>query len=366
MFDSVFDNTKLAGLALSNRFAVAPMTRVSADPDGVANALMVKHYQRYVEGGFGLVITEGVYPDDSASQGYANQPGIADVPQQEAWQPIINAVHEAGGKIIAQLMHAGAQLQYNRFTDKPIAPSDAKPVGDPLGFYGDQEHWYDAEVMTERHFEQVLNGFVAAIKRAEAAGFDGVELHGANGYLLNELLSTHFNTRDDKWGGNLEKRAEFILMLVKAARAAVSDSFVLGIRLSQITVTDQDYQWPEGEAGFDWLVKALREAGIDFIHTTDASVDRKALKDGERSLAEVVRDAGIPLIVNGGIDASNYEDIAKRYPDAVLALGKAALADPAFVNKVKAGEAPAGLDFAMLQPIANVENELKWREAQGK
>lgn len=362
-FEKAFSSIEFAGMKLPNRFALAPMTRVSADPDGSVTELMVEHYGRYAEGGFGLVITEGVYPDKEASQGYANQPGLADIPQAESWQPVIKKVHDAGAKIIVQLMHAGAQVQYNRFTETPIAPSAVKPKDKPLGLYGDQENWYEPEAMQEHEFDHVMNSFVGAVKRAQEAGFDGVELHAANGYLLNEFLSTHFNEREDQWGGSLAERAQFVVMLVKAVRAAVLDDFVVGIRLSQTTITDSDYQLPEGEEGFEWLVKALKDAGVDFIHTTDAEVNRKSLRDGERSMAEVVRDLGVAQIINGGITEDNYEELAEQYPDSLLAIGRRALANPDFVNRVKSNEPLAELDFEMLQPVANIENELKWREA---
>jgi 2,4-dienoyl-CoA reductase-like NADH-dependent reductase (Old Yellow Enzyme family) len=364
MFDSPFDAVDFAGMRLRNRFALAPMTRVSAEANGRANEAMVDHYVRYAKGGFGLLITEGIYPDQAASQGYEHQPGLADALQTESWVPIVKAVHAADSKIIAQIMHAGAQLQYNRYVEQPIGLSEQTPVATPLGLYGDQEAWYEPKPMTETDFDQVMNGFLGAIRNAQAAGFDGVELHGANGYLLHEMLSTYFNTREDKFGGSLEKRAKFILDLVKSAREMVDDDFVIGIRLSQITITDQDYQWPEGEQGFKWLVESLAEAGIDFIHTTDISVDRAALRDSDKSLAQVVREAGVALIVNGGINEDNFEQIAEAYPDALMALGKAALADPAFVRKVQGEEPVEQLDFAMLQPIANVENEMRWRAEQ--
>ncbi|MDN7123952.1 NADH:flavin oxidoreductase [Pseudidiomarina sp. 1APP75-32.1] len=364
MFDSEFSSIEFAGMKLANRFAVAPMTRVSAQSNGRANELMLKHYRRYAEGGFALIITEGIFPDQDASQGYENQPGLADALQGESWRPIIREVHEQGAKIIAQLMHAGAQQQYNSFGKAPLGITEQKPVGKPLGLYGDQESWQDVKAMDESDFERVLNGFLHGLRNAKEAGFDGAELHGANGYLLHEILSTHFNTRDDKWGGDMQRRAQFVLEVVKAAREMAGKDFVLGIRLSQITITDPDYQWPEGEEGFAWLVQALADAGIDYIHTTDNHANRPALKDGTRSLAEVVRDAGVPLVVNGGIDDTNYAKMAAHYPGAVLALGKAALADPQFVEKVKDGDKPDELDFAMLQPLANLENEFRWREEQ--
>jgi len=352
---------EFAGLELTNAFTVAPMTRISADSNGCANQQMADYYERFAEGGFGLVITEGTYPDKEASQGYINQPGIADVPQTEAWKAVVDKVHAQGAKIILQIMHAGAQLQYNAYTEQPVAPSAVKPKGAPLGFYGDQDAWPEVNEMGEHDFDLIMNGFVGAVKRAHEAGFDGVELHAANGYLLNAFLSTHFNQREDQWGGPIERRAEFLLKIIKPTRAAVPDSLLVGVRLSQIRITDNEYNWPEGESGFQWLVEKIKQAGASFIHTTDASVNRAALKDSDKSLAEVVRDANIPLIINGGIDETNYQELAEHYPDALLALGKKALANPDFVERLKGNDPIADIDFAMLQPKANLDNEAKWR-----
>jgi len=274
---------------VSNRFTVAPMTRTSADEHGVPTELMGDYYERFAKGGFGLIITEGVYTDDRASQGYVNQPGIINAAQADAWRSIVERIHAAGSKAIMQLMHAGAQMQHSNFVDQPIAPSAVQPKGEPLSLYGDVPGWLTPKEASLSDLEHALNGFVASAKRAEEIGFDGVELHAANGYLLNEFLSTHFNQRDDEFGGSLDKRIAFVKRVVRAVRNAVSDNFVVGIRIGQITVTDNDYQWPEGEAAAVKLVRVLTDAGVDFIHTTDTTVDRKPFADNsKKTLAEVV------------------------------------------------------------------------------
>jgi 2,4-dienoyl-CoA reductase-like NADH-dependent reductase (Old Yellow Enzyme family) len=350
-----------------NRFTVAPMTRTSADEHGVPTAIMGDYYERFAKGGFGLVITEGVYTDDRAAQGYVNQPGIINAAQADAWRGIVERIHAHGSKAIMQLMHAGAQMQHSNFVEQPIAPSVVQPKGEPLSLYGDVPGWLTPKEASLSDLEHALNGFVASAKRAEEIGFDGVELHAANGYLLNEFLSTHFNQREDEFGGSLDKRIAYVERVVRAVRSAVSDDFVVGIRIGQITVTDNDYQWPEGEAAAVRLVRVLAEAGVDFIHTTDTTVDRKPFADGsDRTLAEVVAaETNVGLIINGGIDESNYADYAAQFPNALLALGKKALANPDFPERFKNGGTITDLDFQMLLPKATLENEWKWREAQG-
>ncbi|MDX1560990.1 MAG: NADH:flavin oxidoreductase, partial [Marinobacter sp.] len=182
----VMQSIKFKSIEVPNRFALAPMTRTSAEPNGSPNSLMADHYEGYAKGGFGLVITEGTYTDDKASQGYANQPGIINQDQIDGWKTIVDRVHAAGSKIFVQLMHAGAQFQANRFTEQPQGPSEVTPKGAPLGFYGDQTEWQTPAAMTKADIQAAVDGFAESAANAKAAGFDGIEIHGANGYLLNQ------------------------------------------------------------------------------------------------------------------------------------------------------------------------------------
>lgn len=359
----VMQPVRFSSVEVPNRFALAPMTRTSAEVDGTPNALMADHYERYAKGGFGLIITEGTYTDDKASQGYANQPGIINDQQVAGWKTIVDRVHSAGSRIFIQLMHAGAQFQANRYTDQPQGPSPVIPKGAPLGFYGDQTEWKTPEAMSESDIRAAIDGFALSAANAKAAGFDGIEIHGANGYLLNQFLSTHFNQRDDRYGGSLENRLRLVTEVVEAVRKAVGEDFPVGIRLSQGTVTDPDYQLPEGEAGFRKIVEAVRDAGADFVHTTDGDVNRQHFTEGHGSLASVAHQvAGIELILNGGIDEINCQDVANQFPGTLLAVGKKALANPDFVQRLKDGKEIDDIDFAMLQPKATIRNELAWRE----
>ena len=254
-------------------------------------------------------------------------------------------------------------LRINRFTDQPQAPSEVTPKGAPLGFYGDQTEWQTPSAMTRTDIQAAVEGFAHSAANAKAAGFDGIEIHGANGYLLNQFLSTYFNQRDDEYGGSLENRLRLVVEVVRAIREAVGEDFTVGIRLSQGTVTDPDHQLPEGEAGFRQIVEAVRDAGADFVHTTDGDVNRKHFAEGDESLAGVAASVeGIGLILNGNIDETNCQDVANQFPDALLAVGKKALANPDFVQRLKDGKEIADIDFAMLQPKATISNELAWRE----
>ncbi|RUO28777.1 NADH:flavin oxidoreductase [Aliidiomarina sedimenti] len=359
----VFKHATLGNIELSNRLVVGPMTRISAEHEGEPTELMEDYYTRFADGGFDLIISEGVYTDRKASQGYQYQPGITDDSQQEGWANVVEKVHGAGAAFICQLMHAGAQMQYNRFYEHPKGVSEARPKGVPLSMYGKLEHWTKPETLDEGDINQIMNGFVGAAKRAKAAGFDGVELHAANGYLLNQFLSTEFNDRKDQWGGNLDNRMRFLLLLVKAVHDACGEDFVIGMRLSQITVTDHDYQWPEGEDGFRYLLEKLRDAGLAYVHTTDTAVNRKALKDSDKSLAQVASEVeGLSLIINGGITENNMEDLAEQYPDALLAVARKALVHQDLPLRLKDGLDIHELDPTMLEPKATLQHELNWRK----
>ena len=133
---ALFTPHAFAGLELSNRLVLAPMTRTSAQDDGQVHFDMVDYYRDFARGNFSLLITEGIYTDEAFSQGYANQPGLANQAQQDSWRPVVDAVHQQGGRIIAQLMHAGAQTQHNRFKDEVVAPSESRASGEMLSFYG--------------------------------------------------------------------------------------------------------------------------------------------------------------------------------------------------------------------------------------
>ncbi|MFW5973933.1 MAG: NADH:flavin oxidoreductase, partial [Natrialbaceae archaeon] len=207
--DPLFAAFDLHGTALDNRVGLAPMTRTSATDEGHATDRMARYYASFARGGFSFLVTEGVHPDATHSQGYPNQPGLATDEQAAAWEPVVDAVHEAGSPIFAQLMHAGAQAQGNRYGRGPVAPSAYRPPGEMAELYGGSGVFPEAEPLDDDGLAEVKSGFVAAAERAVDAGFDGVEVHAANGYLLHEFVDPLVNDRDDEYGGSPANRARF-------------------------------------------------------------------------------------------------------------------------------------------------------------
>jgi 2,4-dienoyl-CoA reductase-like NADH-dependent reductase (Old Yellow Enzyme family) len=182
---SLFEPVALGPLTLPNRQAVAPMTRVSATADGVPTARMADYYAQFADGGFGLVITEGLYTDEAFAQGYLHQPGLANAAQRDAWRPIVEGMQARGGRVIAQLMHAGALSQGNPYRTGTVGPSAVRPKGTQMTFYRGAGDYAVPAAMTQHDIDAAVAGFAQAAARAREAGFDGVELHGANGYLLD-------------------------------------------------------------------------------------------------------------------------------------------------------------------------------------
>jgi 2,4-dienoyl-CoA reductase-like NADH-dependent reductase (Old Yellow Enzyme family) len=349
---------QLGNTELENRIALAPMTRISASEDGHATERMAAYYETYARGGFGLLITEGIYPDTAHSQGYLFQPGIATAEQAQAWAPVVARVHQAGARIFAQLMHAGSQAQGNRFVGSAIAPSAVAPKGEQLPFYrGEGAYPVPAEI-TRDQMDEVRSGFVAAALRAKEAGFDGVEVHGANGYLLDQFLTDYLNLRTDEYGGSPANRVRFPAEIARAVRQAVGTEMTVGIRISQGKVSDHAHKWAGGVDEAKVIFETLAATGIDFVHTTEYRADAPAFGDSGPSLAALAKEhTGLPVIANGNLDepADATALIEDGHAD-VVALGKAALANRNWPHRVRNGLPLAELDGSLFAPVADVKD----------
>lgn len=286
---SLLDAASLAGLPLRNRLAVAPMTRVSATPDGRPTPRMVEYYRAFADGGFGLVITEGVYTDKVFSQGYLRQPGLTDNAQVEAWRDVVDAVHGAGGKIVAQLMHAGALSQGNPYRRRTVGPSAVRPKGDQMPFYRGAGAYHVPREMTLEEIEEAVAEFVNAAHRARSAGFDGVEIHAANGYLLDQFLSEGINLRTDAYGGDIRTRAALTVQTIAEVREAIGADFPVEVRISQAKVNDFEHRWSGGETHAEIIFRAVAEAGASYVHTTEFEAWRPAFAPGGPSLAALAK-----------------------------------------------------------------------------
>ncbi|WP_106476977.1 oxidoreductase [Phytohalomonas tamaricis] len=361
---TLFDSIQIGGLQLPNRAVLAPMTRVSAESDGLANELMRDYYTSFAQGEFGLLITEGTYTDEAFSQGYLNQPGLANEAQRDSWKPIVEAVHAEGSRMFAQLMHGGAQTQGNRFQQRTVGPSTVQPAGKQLSFYGGEGEYPVPDEMTEDEIQQVIAGFAHAARHAKDAGFDGVELHGANGYLLHEFISAEFNQRSDRWGGDIEGRLSLPLAVIEAVRREVGNDFIVGMRLSQGMVTDATLKWDGGVEGARTRFITLARAGLDFLHVTEGDASAPAFEEGGPSLSAIARECvDIPVIGNGSIATGEQANrLLEKGEMDMVAIGKAALANHDWPLRVRNDEDMTRFNFEMFIPMATLSNEKAWRQ----
>lgn len=354
----LFRPLRLKGLELPNRVAVAPMTRISATAEGLASDTMARYYARYARGGFGLTITEGVYTDQAWSQGYAFQPGLSDGAQAEAWRPVLAGVHAAGGRLFAQLMHAGALSQYNRFRSGSAGPSAVQPKGSQMRLYRGEGAYPLPRAMSAAEIDEAIGGFARAARLAhEVAGFDGIEIHGANGYLLDQFFTDYSNRRRDRWGGSIGQRLRLAIEVAHAVRDAVGPDVPVGLRLSQAKVNDYEHRWAEGEVGAQEVFSKVAEAGLDYLHLTEFEAWRPAFGATGPSLVTLARRAapGLCIIANGGLhEPARALQLLEEGAD-IVALGRGALANPDWPARVAAGQAPRSFDAAVLSPLGDVK-----------
>jgi 2,4-dienoyl-CoA reductase-like NADH-dependent reductase (Old Yellow Enzyme family) len=356
MAEPVLQPVAIRSLHLGNRAVVAPMSRVSASEVGVPTGRMRDYYASFAHGGFAMVITEGLYTDAHFAQAYTRQPGLVTERQRDGWRAVTDAVHAAGAPMIAQLMHAGALSQCLKHT---VAPSQVPPRGQKMSDYGGSGPFPTPQAMSVEQIAAAIGGFVSAARTAAAAGFDGVEIHAANGYLLDQFITEYTNGRTDAFGGSPARRIKLTADVVRAVRTAVAPSFVVGVRLSQTKVNDLAYRWsgsPEATTYFT----GVADAGADYIHIASEGRrwhDTAFLPDGCSVTSLARRVTGLPVIANGGMHRPDLarEVIADGHADLV-ALGTGALANRDWPRRVRDGREFDAFDKSVLHPSASLEN----------
>lgn len=358
----VLESVMLDQLPLKNRVVVAPMTRVSTKGDGIPTKTMEEYYRRYAEGGFGLIIAEGTYTDRSFSQAYPNQPGITNEQQQKGWEHIVHSTHEAGGKIILQLMHAGALSQHLSNTR---SASSFQPIGSMLqGYSNKQGNFPLPQAMSLSEIDEVIDGFLNSAIRAKKAGFDGVEIHAANGYLLDQFLTGYTNEREDQYGGSIENRCRLSAEIITAIKNSVANDFIVGVRVSQGKVNDFDYVWPNGTSDGKIIFTSLENAGADYIHfaSEGKGFNHGCLTKKGESLPKLAKEiTKLAIIANGGLDNSAEAKRIINYGHAdLVALGTGALANPNWPNKLKANVQPLRFTPDMFASGVTVEDQFYW------
>lgn len=353
----LFDSLTIGSMALRNRLAVAPMTRVSATPEGCATALMADYYHAFAEGGFGLVITEGIYTDKAYAQGYLNQPGLTDDQQQDAWARVTRGVHEGGACVVAQLMHAGALAQGNPYRCESAGPSAVRPKGQQMAFYRGHGDYAVPRALDSGEIKAVVRGFADAAVRARQAGFDGVEIHAANGYLLDQFLSEGINLRDDGYGGDVAQRLRLTSEVVQAVRDAVGAGFTVGVRISQAKVNDFAHKWRGGVREAAQIFGTLAQLPLDYLHTTEFEAWASAFESGP-SLAALARShAGKPVIANGSLhDPARAAAMVRSGQADAVSLGRGALTHADWPARIERNAPVGAFDPAILTPIADLAN----------
>ncbi|HEY4143061.1 MAG TPA: alkene reductase [Pseudolabrys sp.] len=336
----LFSETKLGPLTLQNHMVMSPLTRSRA-LGNVPNDLMAEYYSQ--RGSAGLIITEGTSPSPNGL-GYARIPGIFSNEQVAGWKKVTDAVHAKGAKMFVQLMHTGRIGHQNNLPKgaKIVAPSAVKAAGQ---MYTDAEGMKDhpvPEAMSPADLMATQAEFVNAATNAVKAGFDGIELHAANGYLLEQFIRPNSNTRTDEYGGSIENRARFVLEVATATIAAIGKDKV-GIRLSPFGVFNDMPLYPEMEADYAYLAEKLNALGLAYIHLVDHSAQGAPVVPDSMK-ATFRKSFKRTLILSGGYDAARAEaDLAAGKADLV-AFGKAFLSNPDLVARWKAKAALNAFD----------------------
>lgn len=359
-FDKLFTTRSINNLTLHNSLVVAPMTRVSASEDGIASERMRSYYQDFIRGGFSLIITEGIYIDQKWSQTYQFQAGITNDEQAQAWKLVTQAVHVRGGKIFAQIQHSGALSQGNFFNKGSVGPSAVRPKGEQLSFYRGEGEYPIPRELDEIEIHEIIQSFADAAERAiNSAGFDGIEIHGANGYLLDQFLTDYSNTRTDKWGGNTANRLRLSLEVIKAVRKRLGKEIPVGIRISQGKVNDFFHKWVNGEEDAKTVFEALANSGVDYIHVTEFEAWQPAFKDNQLSFVQLARKYAPDLVIiaNGSLHIPERAVQILNDGADFIAIGRGALANHNWPLLIQNRQEQREFDRGILMPIADIKDK---------
>ncbi|MCL2344650.1 MAG: alkene reductase [Desulfobulbus sp.] len=329
----LFSPAQLANLTLQNHLVMAPMTRCRATGN-TPNALMTEYYRQRASAG--LIITEGVSPSPNGL-GYPRMPGIYSAEQIAGWQTITQAAHAGGAKVFMQLMHAGRVGHPLNLPPgaRLIAPSAIAAAGDIYTDAAGMKQNGAPAAMTQADLDATRNEFAQAARNAVAAGCDGVELHAANGYLLEQFIRPNANQRTDAYGGPIENRARFVLEVVDAAIAAIGKNKV-GIRLSPYGIFNDMPLYDAMAADYAWLAQQLDARGLVYIHLVDHStMGAPAVPDSiKQTFRSTFKGA---LILSGGYDAARAEqDLAAGKCDLV-AVGRPFISNPDLPKRWQTG-----------------------------
>lgn len=346
---SLFKPFALKSLRLPNRIVMAPMTR-SFSPGGVPGDDVAAYYKRRAENQVGLILTEGTAPPHPAALNDPNVPNFHGEQSLAGWAKVVAAVHSVGGKIMPQLWHVGIMRRIGSLPDpdvKPVAPSGFSKPGKPV-----------VEPMSDNDITNVIAAYATAARDAKRLGFDGIEIHAAHGYLIDQFFWATTNIRDDKFGGGAVQRTTFAAEIVRACRAATSPDFPILLRYSQWKQQDYAARLAPTPHELEAFLKPLVDAGVDIFHCSTRRFWEPEFDSSPMNLAGWTKKlTGKAVITVGSIgldvdfitgfaskDAINTAGNLDRLTEMVerdgidlVAVGRALITDPAWAVKVREG-----------------------------
>lgn len=346
--DSLFKPFNVKSLSLKNRIAMAPMTR-SFSPKGIPTQEVADYYRRRAEGGTGLLITEGTTINDAVATMDSKIPQIHGQEALAGWQKVVEDVHAVGGKIIPQLWHVGMARNPKN------APFSELASAGPSGLLSPGKQV--AEPMTVEHINNVINAFAQAAKDAQKVGFDGIEIHGAHGYLVDQFFWSGTNQRTDEWGGSMANRSRFAVEIIKAIRAATGPDFPIVLRYSQWKQQDYAARLAETPELLEQFLAPLADAGVDIFHCSTrrywepefagsdlnlAGWTKKLTGKSTMTVGSVGLDGDFFGAFSGqGSNTRSIDDLIERLDKGefdLVAVGRALIQDPQWANKVRQGD----------------------------
>ena len=345
----LFRPFKLGDMTLKNRIVMAPMTRNFSPNNNIPGDNVVEYYRRRAEGGVGLIVTEGTCVGHIGASGYPGVPYFHGEERLAGWKKVVNAVHEAGGKIAPQLWHVGA-----------VRKTGTMPEGDVPG-YGPSgmnvPGKVNRQVMTQKDIDDVIGAFTQAAADAKETGFDAVELHGAHGYLIDQFFWEGTNQRNDHYAGSIESRGRFAVELIEAVRQAVGPDFPIIFRWSQWKLQDYSARLAKNPQELERFLLPLSNAGVDIFHCSQRRFWESEFEGVELNLAGWTQKiTGKPAITVGSVgldavftpkpgemtfreaDPASLETLLDRMNEKefdLVAVGRALISNPAWVNLVQ-------------------------------
>ena len=332
--DTLFAPFKLKDYTLKNRIGVAPMTRMSAVKDSIPRQDVLDFLIQRANGA-AIVYTEAIVTDYESAQGYPGQSRLLSQKQIDVWKPVVEAIRKEGSVAIMQMFHCG-RMSWPEINPagRVIAPSPITPRQDnPLT----NAPYPVPDKMKLLDIEYVIEGFIETAKGAVAAGFDGIEIHGAHGYLISQFLSSYSNKRSDIYGGSVENRFRVAHDIIRAVHEVIPDNLLLTFRISNWGVADMEVSLFDNKEEYQEMIKLLSEEPVDAISVSTYRYGDRAFGT-DRNMAQLTREASdIPLMICGGIyDRATAEDALKD-ADIVLS-AKSMLLNPDWVDGMRASK----------------------------